>query len=506
MVYSNTDNYSTYYKNSPYDLLECKRIRLAYWNSYPSLSLATLDVVYNKVLQTGAYYDSSRDSLDQPFNFNETICRAPLEFNLIFYLSSIGEVKGYTYFGKKQSVLDDSGNLVFKNLNIILDFDYSFELDTSISLDNSLSSYILLDWKGNLTDESLTDDYEFPTRDLLLSNKVDSYPRFVNNLYQLLDDSSVSIQNGLNFISHESSNIMRLSIPPIRSFIDGSIVISRYRDDLVMIQYSDTEYYIISMLSGSQLSYGDFGGLGVGTKISTITPYVAIVSSPDGTKHTYRLNLTSTGESHSQVTRKYSYLFNPYLDRMGFMMDSIDEESSDTIKDKIKSKVLYNYMKASFGGTDFQSGSLLMPSMDLVGFEGSFLRFRNTVSNKEDEVEVFRNLEGEVILSGANTNLVVNDSCILSIGMDADQFGSRIYDFYFTSNGSRWIATDKYGVLPKESENNPNLHIRLKETDYDHQLLDGFRKNPITYNKIPNIIATFGGLLFYKYNDHYYYL
>jgi hypothetical protein len=34
--------------------------------------------------------------------------------------------------------------------------------------------------------------------------------------------------------------------------------------------------------------------------------------------------------------------------------------------------------------------------------------------------------------------------------------------------------------------------------DTRNQILDGFRKNPITYNVIPDIISAFGGLLFYR--------
>jgi hypothetical protein len=63
--------------------------------------------------------------------------------------------------------------------------------------------------------------------------------------------------------------------------------------------------------------------------------------------------------------------------------------------------------------------------------------------------------------------------------------------FYFTDSGS--------SIDYKEtSPDNIRLRHTVSLSDTRNQLIDGFRKNPITYSVIPDIIATFGGILFYK--------
>ena len=111
------------------------------------------------------------------------------------------------------------------------------------------------------------------------------------------------------------------------------------------------------------------------------------------------------------------------------------------------------------------------------------------------EYDLFRNLEGEVILDAEYKNLVVNDNCILSITPTDMRF-------YFTSSGSSWVDTTKYGG--DITDNNPNLRVILQRYDTKNQILDGFRRNPISYSEVPNIVAAFGSILFYVDEDGYY--
>lgn len=518
MASTEINRYKTYYKNSPYDLLECKRIRLAYWNSWPTISLDTLDEIYNKVLTGQKYFDSSRDELvdsegkSAPFHFDEELCSIPIEFNIVFYLSSFGTVVGYTNFGSKQSTADDNGDIVFKSLNIYLDFEYVVDSEADIIIENSLSVHIPIQWTGNLSKDSISEDYKYPTKVAILNNRdFNTYPRFTENIDIQIHDNSSYINNIRNTING-SITPRRFRLNRIRSEFPYNVLVCRYLDDLVLCEWSDRNYKMTSLVKqnsdGSPLVitpsksgvgdfYQDMGSSSV--YLNRVNPYFALGASTSSLKlENLMFRFNHDDPSLNKIVPKksaYTYVFNPYLDRLGFFVDYTDESQKLTFKEKVKGDILYDSIKSSYKSTNLASGDLNIPDLEVVGFEGSFIKFRNTVSSDDMEYDLFRNLEGEVILDAEYKNLVVNDNCILSITPTDMRF-------YFTSSGSSWVDTTKYGG--DITDNNPNLRVILQRYDTKNQILDGFRRNPISYSEVPNIVAAFGSILFYVDEDGYY--
>lgn len=118
---------------------------------------------------------------------------------------------------------------------------------------------------------------------------------------------------------------------------------------------------------------------------------------------------------------------------------------------------------------------------DIVGFIGTFI-----IKEVGADYLKYINLEGIIGVRRDSKILVVNDNCIM------EKLTDRLV-FYFTDNGS---------LIPYPGEvtnrnDSSRLRYEVMMTDTRNQILDGFRKNPITYNSIPDIVAAFGGLLFY---------
>jgi hypothetical protein len=86
--------------------------------------------------------------------------------------------------------------------------------------------------------------------------------------------------------------------------------------------------------------------------------------------------------------------------------------------------------------------------------------------------------------------MVLNDNCLM------DQDNEFIY-FYFTYNNSIIDLVDEL------DEKYSYLVYKVNKSDIRSPLISSLRRNKISYSNIPNILTTYGGIIFYKDKDDY---
>lgn len=485
-------SYDTYYKTSPYDLIECKRIRLFKWIKYPRLTISNMEEVLSIAASDPEikFWDSKRDNFDitTPFEFRDFTPESPMEFNVVFYLSLYDEALGFTLFSNIQNTSD------IESLNIYLKFRYEIE-EFEVVLENNLTEHIEQIFTGNLDVEETRNSDLYTTKKMILDQYVDSYPRYSSDVHHYINDSTVSLTNNDKYISH--SYYSKLKLNEIEITYPENVNVGMYKRDIVAYEWNRTNYKVTSLvrknLNGTPYQYfidrpgytGDISEIGDVVISKVISEYVICNDSESGREDI--LFNSRTGKIRSK-TPDIQFLSNHYLERSGYLVNNNPKYSELT--DKITSSELLGYVRAVLGAETLVGY--------IVGFEGTFV----VVENGEDVT--YSNLEGIIKVKKSSDIIVINDNCIL------EQKNSR-FNFYFTDSGSMvssydyTINTGSKSVLETKEEYQ-HLMIQISMNTRSHQLFDGFRKNPITYDIIPNIKCAFGGVLFYVEDNKLKYL
>lgn len=477
--------YHTYYKTAPYDLIECKRIRVFKWLKYPRITINNLDDVLNIAYNDPdvTFWESERENFNKntPFEFPDLNKDNPMIFNTVVYLSMYGESLGFTSF----SILQDTSDI--EKLNIYLDFDYEVE-EFSVILENSLKEHIEQTFTKNLDIHGTKGSFLYTTKRLVSNKFIDSYPRYSNDVHHYIDDNTVSILNSYSYISHNI--VSKIKLNEINIDYKDNINVGIYRDDIVVYEWNKSNYKITSLIrknsKGDPYQYflerpgytGDTSEIG-DVYISYVSSEYVICNENETGDENVIFN-ARTGVKYSKD--KYSkFISNHYDDTFRYVVNNNPDLMN--IPEKISNPKLLRYTNSVFN-IDKLVGNI-------VGFEGSFL----ILENGDDKV--YANLEGAIKVKSSNNTMVINDCCIL------EQTGDK-FNFYFTDNGS---IVASYDYIVYDDQKNPILETNEKfrhlmisspvNIKY-HQVFDGFRKNPITYEYIPRIICSFGGLLFYE--------
>lgn len=478
-----SSGFTTKYRSSPYDILECTHIRLVYWDDYPSLSIKTIDEVFSKVTENRdefSFWDSYRENYenDTPFIFSSDKCDDPIKFNVIFYLKEDGVVSGYTQFNETQVTSDIS------ELWIYTHFKYSSEV-SDLVIKNSLESHIYENIFGNLDIKLTLDDQKYATKFLINDLYLDRYSRFTNYIHHILSDDSYSILTNKDILSKSINSRIKILTPTIPY---DNVKIGVYKNDIVISSWNDYLYKVISLtkigdndkdfiyFSGNIRSSVASGGVGlVDYSISYVTTdYIVCHQTMNKSSEDVIVSL-----SDNLPRYKYSYetfIHNPYSYRSGYIVNNTSLESL-TLKNRIKSNELYKKVMCSIINGDVPGS--------LIGVEGSFCIFK--IEYNGQLYYQYSNLEGSVISKSDNL-MVVNDCCIL------EKYNNKLY-FYFTNENSTIISKSYEGRTtdPKYEY----LIYEVDRSDIKNPLITGFRRNPVSYSILPDIKTAFGGLLFY---------
>lgn len=473
----------TRYSSSPYDMIECKHIRITLWEDYPSLTSDNFNDVFIKISSNSLKYkfwDSYRSEYgnDVPFKFPPEDCDDPIKFNVIFYMKEDGTVAGYTQFLEAQSTSTISELFIYTH------FKYNTEISDLI-LKNDLEAHIYENFLNNLDVKKSMEDTRYATRLNIDSTYVSTFQRFTNHVPHVAsDDRYVISTNSLTYLlgTGYKLNIRNVYVP------HPNITIGIYQGDLVVCSWRDYLYDIRSLTKvtedGKDLVYFEgnirltstAGGYGLKDySISRVTPYcvvchVTVMPEQETALICLEDDIVRAKDSY------HTFINDPYSIRYGCIVNSSVMDTSLRFIDRVESPEMYRKVVSSV-----YNGNI--PGR-LVRVEGSFSVF------KVGEEYHYSNLEG-IVISNKPDLMVFNDCCLL------DQDEDNLY-FYFTYNNSKvntnGLTEDKYKYL---------IHQLDKSEGLTSQLFSSIRKNMITYSKLPNISAAFGGLLFYKDENRY---
>lgn len=474
-IYEN-GGFITRYGSSPYDMIECLHIRLALWNDYPSLSSKNFNDIFIKIssnIGKYSFWDSYRSDYgnDIPFKFPSEDCDDPMRFNVIFYIKSDGTVAGYTQFLEIQ----DTSSV--NELWIYTYFKYNSEVSDLI-LKNSLETHIYENFLGNLDINKSLDDTEFPTRKNIDSIYIETYQRFTNVVNHLLSSDSYSISNNNLVYSKGSAGKLYINEAYI-PYPNSSI--GRYHDDMVICNWSEYMYKIISLTkvdkykdpviyySGNIRTSTTSDGYGLKDySISRVSPYCIVCHITTNPSQETAVICLEDSVVRSKVSYE-DFVNDPYSARSGCIINNTTMESID-LYDRIPSKEIYKKVTESVNNLEIPGKIVRIESSFIVSKLGSKYYY----SNREGVVE-----------SDKSDLMVFNDCCLI------DQDDSNLY-FYFTYNNSR-VSTngstdDKYKYLI----------YTIDKGNIRDNLINSIRRNIISYDKIPDIISSYGGILFYR--------
>lgn len=540
---------NTRYKNSPYDLIDCPRIWLVNFSGTLTRDeLETLD--FDSIAARASKLPSGRgpwnsfrtlnagdDPKKVPFKFGydestgENVCHK-LTFDMILYLSESGEPVGYTYYIKPQDFSKDGEDKIRLNeLHIYLDFSYLFT-DETYDLNNSLETHIRTVFIGNLDNQyggTEEYDYLYPIKKTIVTKSITKYPRYTNYIHHMKFDETNMIISGNKLITKDYFG--KLELLPV-TLVYPNVKVSMYNSDLIVLEWDKENYKITSLLrsdrNGRNYVYyrGNTEDINIsgGSEITDMTPTHVLLRDVDkyvtDDKGNKKLIVGQENYLYGLIDKKIlnkdgndvRFIYNPYKETPGFIVDNliITDEDGDPIdalntRSRIRSEEFIRYinssMMSSVEGERIDNNSY-DPSRGIRGFIGSFI----ICNGYSADTTSYYNLEGEIELKTKTTSTVVNedgststveidnpvyivnDNCILEKKLDS-------LIFYFTDNNSRIYYNPK---LQNKEDDSDRLKYTISMTDTRNQILDGFRKNPITYSVIPDIIAAFGGLLFYK--------
>lgn len=533
---------NTRYKSSPYDLINCLNIAVVNFSgsdmSRSDLESADMNSIMSKASSLppghGPWFssrvlNSGDDPEKVPFWYgydeetDENVCRS-MKFDMILYLSESNEVVGYTYYAVLQDFTkNDNEDIRLNELKIFLKFSSIFSEQT-YDLDNSLTVHIEKNFTGNLDIRNDTDtyDYLYPTKKSIITRKITSYPRYTNYIHHMKFDDTNMIINGDKIIT--KNYFGKLNILPL-TLSYQNVKISRYDSDIVVLEWDKSNYKITSLLRTDRngRNYVYFRGnseeinTSEGSEITDLTPTHVIlrgvdkyVNDPNGNQvlipgeEIYLYSL-----SEKKILRKggddVKFVYNPYMELPGFIIDNSLEVNPDKSDDyiaryeRIGSESFINYINSTvfreFGSVRIDNSNYTAKDYIISGFIGSFIitnggnpdlkyyhNLEGTIGVKSKTKSTISNPDGsssEVVID--NYIYVVNDSCIMERKTDS-------LVFYFTDKSSNITCNDE----------DERLKYTVSVGDTRNQILDGFRKNPITYSVIPDIICAFGGLLFYR--------
>ena len=471
----------TRFNSSPYDIIECLHIRLVLWNDYPSLSSENFEEVYVKISANKDKYnfwDSYRSDYDNdtPFIFPQSDCDDPMIFNTIFYLKESGEPAGYTQFLETQSTE------YITELWIYTHFRYSSEISDLI-LSNSLESHIYENFLGNLDVARDLEDTKYATRKNIDSIYVETYQRFTNIVDHVVSDKNYSILT--NSLLYSNPLKGRVNLQSVFTPYDN-VTIGIYNDDIVACTWNSYLYRSISLTkvddhgdpvvyySGNIRTSTTSGGFGLKDyTIKSMNPYCVLCYTTYDPQQEVALIVLE--DNVLRIKNSYEeYVQDPYSVRGGYIVNNTTITSM-TLAERIESPELYKRVVCSVYNGEIPG--------KLVRIEGSFCVFEG------DGVYYYSNLEGRIIADRDNLK-VLNDCCLF----DQDETNLK---FYFTYNNSEvhtdGTTEDKYKYLVYE----------VARDDLRNPLISSLRRNKIDYESIPNIVSTYGSILFYKDSDNY---
>lgn len=471
----------TKYGSSPYDMIECLHIRITLWEDYPSLTSGNFNDVFIKIssnLDKYKFWDSYRSEYgnDIPFKFPPEDCDDPIKFNVIFYIKNDGTVAGYTQFLEVQDTLS------LTELCIYTHFKYNTEVSDLI-LKNDLESHIYENFLENLDVRKTMEDTKYMTRFNIDTTYVSTFQRFTNFTAHLQSDKRYTLLT--NRLIKSDNLVSRLGIMSIYSSYPN-LSIGLYLGDLVVCSWSDYLYEVVSLTKmndmGDRLVYysGNIrtsvtsGGYGLKDyTISRVTPYCVVCHVTFDPKQETAIICLQDDLVRSK--NPYQILVNdPYSVRIGCLVNNHDLENLKFVERIGSPEVYQKVIDGVYNGS--------IPGK-LVRIDGSFSVF------KVGEMYHYSNLEGLVISDKSNL-MVLNDCTLI------DQTETSLI-FYFTYNNSI-INTD--GSTDDEYK---YLIYEVDKSDIRNPLISSLRRNKINYISIPDILAAYGGLLFYKDENKY---
>lgn len=489
----------------------------------PKISLYNIKEVYSSILSsTGNYIRLNRKSSSDPFKYQDVVL--PNGFSVIIYVSIVDNTPiGYTEFLNVQGREN--------NINIYISLNSSISSEIEVNLSNSLDQL----QSNSTTGKNFQDDtnlYNYTgvstVKNDLLSVK--EYPRFTSHISRMLDDKSMNLLLDYGIGNHSGFYKINLNhnvnIDPYSHNYENH-QIGFYGKDIVLYSWTGNKYSIKSLVNktrfGNPIVYTTSEG-------SDYSIFKDLTENQSIFYFSGRFIITIQDDYPSSMElydlEKQSWISTDF---QNFYVDILDPRSKIiSFPNSISSKSIVNYCP-EINSTFLNLKELSeYTNINIVKKCGDWYVFKHKQSSKRD-FYIYSSIDKLVYTVRIDSPILLNNSLLMIHTVDKD-LGLDYYTIYHDSginyytekaravlNNLRLELDEDLGILVSKDKNFEEYRKFYKEgkilivhrnnsTGIFKTILTGFRKSyfkSYLKEKIPNIIASFYGLLYYIDDDGY---
>lgn len=490
-------------------------------NKLPKLSLYNLSQVYSQIVSSEEkkYLILTRNSVEDSFYYNYKNEKI-LGFSVIIYINTVENSPiGYTEFLNIQGVSN--------NIDIHISFSSNISDIINVELVNSLAQ---LRNNTNIGKDFLSQDnlYSYPSKDVILdeSSRIESYPRYTSNVYNLINNKETNILLSNGVISsngfHKITFNNNVNIDPYsNSFKNHQLGV--YGKDIVLYSWSGNKFSIHSLIKRTR-----FGN-----------PFTYTTDNVD-------YNILDTLENNEEIfyfsgrfiitiTNNFPSTMRLYdLERKiwiipeynNFFLDILDPRSIIySIPDNVTSFNITNYIPEI--NNTFIDLSEFSKYSNIVILEkiGQWYVFKNKKSTTQD-YNVYSSINKSVTtIRNKDVPIILNDNILMirTVTENLDYYTVYLGDEieYMTENarsidsGIELEYDEELGIMFCNDSNSEiyrnyykegKIKIINRKNGIFGTLLEGFRKSFLRDNidkEVPNIIGAFFGIIYYINEDNY---
>lgn len=490
-------------------------------NNLPKLSLYNLSQIYSKIIssESNNYLVLNRNSIKEPFNYKFKNGRIT-GFSAIIYISTVENSPiGYTEFLNTQGVND--------NIDIYISFNSSISDIIDVELVNSLAQ---LRGNTNIGEKFISQDnlYNYVSKDIVIneSSKIDPYPKYTSNVYNLVNnkDTSILLSNGVisNSGFYKITLNSGVNIDPYSNLFENH-QLGAYGKDVVLYSWSKNKYSVYSLLrrtmfgnpfvyTTDNVDYNILDTLGDNRKIFYFSGRFIVTITNDFPNILELYDM----EKRIWIKPEYSNFFLDTLDSRNIIQSIPNNVTSFNISD-----YLPEISNTFINLTEFSKYSNIV----ILKKIGQWYVFKNKRSTAQD-YNVYSCINKSLtIIRDIDNPIILNDSVIMTRTLTNDLDYYTIYlgegIEYFSENarsidsGIELKYDDELGVLFCNDDNSEvyrNYYksgkivvINRKDSVFG-TMLEGFRKGYLRDNidkEVPNIIGAFFGIIYYINEDNY---
>lgn len=490
----------------------------------PKISLYNIKEVYSSILEssTGNYVRLSRESSSDPFKYQSNLLKG---FSVIIYMSVIDNTPiGYTEFLSSQGKEN--------NIDIFISLNSSISSEIEVDLSNSLDQL----QSNSTTGKNFQDNinlYSYTSASTIIKDLdiIEKYPRFTSHVSRILDDKDMNLLLDYGIGNHTGFYKISLNhnvnIDPY-SHNYKNHQIGFYGKDIVLYSWTENKYSIKSLINKTR-----FGNPKIYTT-SEGSDYSIFKDLTENQSILYFSGrfIVTTRNDYSGAVELYDLERHSWIstDFQRFYIDILDPKSKViSFPNSISSKNIVNYcpeINSTF--LDLEELSEYA-NINIIKKCGDWYVFKYKQSSKKDYY-IYSSIDKLVYtVKTDNSPILLNNSLMMIRTVDKD-LGLDYYTIYhdpginYYTEKARAVLNnlqlefdEDLGILVSKDKDLENYRKLYKEgkiliihrnnpTGIFKTILTGFRRSYFKSSlreKIPNIISSFYGLLYYIDDDGY---